>query len=96
MMPRRSCHELGICQARPGCTCCAPDGCAQIDTAALPADGFYFAPGTIEQVSCAKRLRLPSDWVERLARALLIVASCAALVAAIGFSAGWLTVRGLL
>lgn len=95
MMPRRTCYELGICQARPGCTCCTPDA-AQIDTTTLSPGGFYFAPGAIEHAPRGRRLRLPSDWVERVARAVLVVASCVALVAAIGFSAGLLTVRGLL
>lgn len=82
MMPRRTCPKAG----EP----------ARHDTAALPLGDFYFAPGAIEHAPRRKRLRLSAEVVELVARAVLIFAACGALAAAIGFSAGWLTMRGLL
>lgn len=83
MMPRRTCHELGVCQARPGCTCCAP-AAARVDTAALPMGDFYFAPGAIE---CAARRARRIGPLGRLA--LQCVAALAA-AGLLGFAAGWL------
>ena len=77
-----SCAQLGVCQSRPGCDSCSHD------TEALPPGGFYFAPGTVEDCSATR--------TDTVARGLLTAAAVAALAAAIGLSAGWITVRGLL
>lgn len=90
-MTRRTCAELGVCHGRPtmGCTC-SPNHNAR---AALPPDDFFFAPGAIEHAP-RKRRGLRASTVEALGRAVLAAAACAALAAAIGFSAGWLSVKG--
>ena len=79
-----SCAQLGVCQSRPGCDSCSHD------TEALPPGGFYFAPGTVEDCSAT-----PTK-TDTVARGLLAAAAVAALAAAIGMSAGWITVGGLL
>ena len=76
-----SCAQLGVCQSRPGCDSCSHD------TEALPPGGFYFAPGTVEDCSATR--------TDTVARGLLTAAAVAALAAAIGLSAGWITVGGL-
>ena len=77
-----SCAHLGVCQSRPGCDSCSHN------TEALPPGGFYFAPGTVEDCSATR--------TDTVARGLLTAAAVAALAAAIGLSAGWITVGGLL
>ena len=77
-----SCAHLGVCQSRPGCDSCSHD------TEALPPGGFYFAPGTVEDCSATR--------TDTVARGLLTAAAVAALAAAIGISAGWITLGGLL
>ena len=76
-----SCAHLGVCQSRPGC-----DSCSHY-TEALPPGGFYFAPGTVEDCTPTR--------TDTVARGLLTAAAVAALAAAIGLSAGWITVGGL-
>ena len=78
-----SCAHLGVCQSRPGCDSCSHN------TEALPPGGFYFAPGTVEDCSTT-----PTK-TDTVARGLLAAAAVAALAAAIGMSAGWITVGGL-
>lgn len=78
-----SCAQLGVCQSRPGCDSCSHD------TEALPPGGFYFAPGTVEDCSAT-----PTK-TDTVARGLLAAAALAALAAAIGISAGWITLGGL-
>ena len=77
-----SCAQLGVCQSRPGCDSCSHN------TEALPPGGFYFAPGTVEDCTPTR--------TDTVARGLLTAAAVAALAAAIGLSAGWITVGGLL
>ena len=77
-----SCAHLGVCQSRPGCDSCSHD------TEALPPGGFYFAPGTVEDCTPTR--------TDTVARGLLFAAALAALAAAIGISAGWITLGGLL
>ena len=79
-----SCAHLGVCQSRPGCDSCSHD------TEALPPGGFFFAPGTVEDCSTT-----PTK-TDTVARGLLFAAALAALAAAIGISAGWITLGGLL
>ena len=79
-----SCAQLGVCQSRPGCDSCSHN------TEALPPGGFFFAPGTVEDCSTT-----PTR-TDTVARGLLFAAALAALAAAIGISAGWITVGGLL
>ena len=79
-----SCAHLGVCQSRPGCDSCSHN------TEALPPGGFFFAPGTVEDCSAT-----PTK-TDTVARGLLAEAAVAALAAAIGMSAGWITVGGLL
>ena len=76
-----SCAQLGACQSRPGCDSCSHN------TEALPPGGFYFAPGTVEDCTPTR--------TDTVARGLLTAAAVAALAAAIGLSAGWITVGGL-
>lgn len=76
-----SCAQLGVCQSRPGCDSCSHN------TEALPPGGFYFAPGTVEDCTPTR--------TDTVARGLLTAAAVAALAAAIGLSAGWITVGGL-
>ena len=76
-----SCAHLGVCQSRPGCDSCSHN------TEALPPGGFFFAPGTVEDCSATR--------TDTVARGLLAAAAVAALAAAIGMSAGWITVGGL-
>ena len=59
------------------------------DTTTLPPSGFYFAPGTVEDCSTSSK-------TDTIARGLLAAAALAALAAAIGMSAGWITVGALL
>ena len=82
-----SCAHLGVCQSRPGCDSCSHD------TEALPPGGFYFAPGTVEDCSATRARTRKTDTI---ARGLLAAAALAALAAAIGISAGWITLGGLL
>lgn len=93
-MTRRTCTELGVCQARADCTGCAP-ATQRHDTSAstLPPGEFFFAPGTIAYTP-RKRRWLRASTVEAIGRAVLAAAACAALAAAIGISAGWLSVKG--
>lgn len=79
-----SCAHLGVCQSRPGCDSCSHN------TEALPPGGFFFAPGTVEDCSTT-----PTK-TDTVARGLLAAAALAALAAAIGISAGWITLGGLL
>jgi len=90
-MTRHTCTELGACHGRPtmGCTF-SPN---HNDRAALPSDGFFFAPGAIEHAP-RKRRWLRASTVEAIGRAVLAAAACAALAAAIGISAGWISVKG--
>ena len=76
-----SCAHLGVCQSRPGCDSCSHN------TEALPPGGFYFAPGTVEDCTPTR--------TDTVARGLPTAAAVAALAAAIGLSAGWITVGGL-
>jgi len=92
-MTRRTCTELGVCHGRPttGCTC-RPSHNAR---AALPPDGFFFAPVAIEHAP-RKRRWLRASTADAIGRAVLAAAAFAALAAAIGFSGGWLTAKGWL
>ena len=83
-----SCAQLGVCQSRPGCSGCSRP--SSHNTEDLPPGGFYFAPGTVEDCSAT-----PTR-TDTVARGLLTAAAVAALAAAIGLSAGWITVGGLL
>jgi hypothetical protein len=83
------CDELGVCNARPGCTCTTCS--ARHDTHHLPHGGFYFAPGAIEGAApprpgAARRI------LAGLAQALALLA----VSAAIGVAAGYIQARGLL
>lgn len=84
-MKHRTCHELGVCHGRPGpgCTC-------RHDTHQLPAGGFYFAPGTVQQPARGPRRRM------RWAGALLDAAIVLAIGLALGVAGGWFQVKGWL
>lgn len=71
-----------------------PPAGARHDTSRLPLGDFFFAPGAIE--GPRKRRWLRPDTVEAIGRAVLTVAACFAVAAAIGFSGGWLTAKGWL
>ena len=83
-----SCAHLGVCQSRPGCSGCSRP--SSHNTEDLPPGGFFFAPGTVEDCSAT-----PTR-TDTVARGLLFAAALAALAAAIGISAGWITLGGLL
>ena len=82
-----SCAQLGVCQSRPGCSGCSRP--SSHNTEDLPPGGLFFAPGTVEDCSAT-----PTK-TDTVARGLLAAAAVAALAAAIGMSAGWITVGGL-
>lgn len=84
-MSRRTCEELGVCQARAGCSCSRSD---QHDTEALPPGGYYFAPGAIEQG--ARRPRRLVGW----RRVVLDVMGWIAIASCIGAASGYLQVKG--
>ena len=83
-----SCAQLGVCQSRPGCSGCSRP--SSHNTEDLPPGGFFFSPGTVEDCSAT-----PTR-TDTVARGLLFAAALAALAAAIGISAGWITLGGLL
>ena len=83
-----SCAQLGVCQSRPGCSGCSRP--SSHNTEDLPPGGFFFSPGTVEDCSAT-----PTR-TDTVARGLLAAAALAALAAAIGISAGWITLGGLL
>ena len=84
-MSRRTCEELGVCQARSGCSCSRYE---QHDTEAMPPGGYYFAPGAIE--SGPHRRKRLAGW----RRLVLDVAACLAVAGLIGFAAGVLQAKG--
>ena len=89
-----SCAQLGVCQSRPGSSGCSVCSRPSIhNTEDLPPGGFYFAPGTVEDCSATRARTRKTDTI---ARGLLAAAALAALAAAIGISAGWITVGALL
>ena len=80
----RSCHELGVCQSRPGCQA----KCSH-DTSALVRSDFYFAPGALE---CPpRRARRISPLGRLVLQGALVRAVAAALVALVGYlqAGGW-------
>lgn len=83
-MKKRTCEELGACQARAEChvTCSAP---AQ--------NSYPFAPGVIqgqeEHGEPLGRMKTLGCW-------LTVLASLGALVALVGFAAGYFNLAGLL
>ena len=79
----RTCHELGVCQSRPGCQHCSHD------TDTLPPGGYYFAPGAIEHGPRRKARRL-TGWQ----RLVLEIAALLAVAGLIGFAAGFLQAKG--
>ena len=86
-----SCAQLGVCQSRPGCDSCSRP--SSHNTEDLPPGGFFFAPGTVEDCSATRARTRKTDTI---ARGLLAAAALPALAAAIGISAGWITVGALL
>ena len=86
-----SCAHLGVCQSRPGCSGCSRP--SSHNTEDLPPGGLFFAPGTVEDCSATRARTRKTDTI---ARGLLAAAALAALAAAIGISAGWITVGALL
>ena len=85
-MSRRPCHELVVCNGRPGLSCtCRQD--AHHDTDKLPSGGFYFAPGTVEHAPARKRL---TGW----RRLVVDIAVVLAVSGCLGFAAGYLQVKG--
>lgn len=93
-MTRRTCTELGVCQARTDCTGCA-SAVQQHDTRTLSPGEFFFAPGTI--VYTRRRLGLRTRALKAIGLhlpAVLQWAAVVALAASISFSAGWLSTWG--
>ena len=91
----RSCHELGVCQARTpacqgSCAQAAAQGGHSVNTAHLPPGGFYFAPGAIEHGPRSKSKRL-APW-QRLvlqAMAVLLASGLVGMVAGVLQAKGW-------
>ena len=83
-MSRRPCHELGVCNGRPGAGC----SCRH-DTEKLPCGGFYFAPGAIDCMPARARRRL-TGW----RRLVVEAAALLAVSGLIGFIAGVLQAKG--
>ena len=84
-MSRRTCEELGVCQARSGCSCSRFE---QHDSEAMPPGGYYFAPGAIEQGP--RRTRRLLGW----RRAVADLCCCIAIAGLIGAAAGYLQAKG--
>lgn len=84
-MSRRTCEELGVCQARSGCSCSRYE---QHDTEAMPPGGYYFAPGAIEQGP--RRARRLLGW----RRTVADLCCCIAIAGLIGAAAGYLQAKG--
>lgn len=77
------------------CTCGQGEDCpahgifeCHVPCSPPPSRAYFFAPGTVEHCTSTK--------TDTVARGLLAAAAVAALAAAIGMSAGWITVGGLL
>ncbi len=79
----RTCHELGVCQSRPGCQQCSHD------TETLPPGGYYFAPGAIEHGPRRKARRL-TGWQRLVLQAMSVLL----VSGVIGFAAGALQAKG--
>lgn len=83
------------CQGRGVCLYCRAPGCngGAHDTRQLLPDGFVFAPGVIEGPS--RRRWLTPRRVDVLARFVLVLVCLAAMSAALGFAAGYISFGGL-
>ena len=79
-----TCQELGVCHGRPG-----PGCICQHDTQHLPAGGYYFAPGAIEDGG-PRRARLITGW-RRVVLDIIVVLAVSGLI---GFCAGVLQAKG--
>lgn len=81
-MSRRTCTDLGVCQARPGCQQCSHD------TETLPPSGYYFAPGAIDHEPRRARRISP------LGRLVLQCMGVLAFAALVGYLAGVAQAKG--
>ena len=83
--PIRTCHELGVCNGRPGvgCTC-------NRDAQHLPPGGYYFAPGAIDNNAGPRRSKRRTGLL-RFARDCIVLLAVAGLI---GFAAGVLQAKG--
>lgn len=86
-----TCEELGVCNVKAGADCnCSPKGDKEHrhDTSSLPRGGFYFAPGTIEQLPRRSQRwvgqKMPMRHTTAVLLALLAVELCAVLLLAAG------------
>ena len=79
-MSKRSCEELGVCQARAEChlACAAP-----------PRDRFPFAPGVIDLGEP------PVSRMDVLGGVLLVLAFLGAVAAVVGFASGYIGAGGM-
>lgn len=86
----RTCDELGVCQALPGCAC---EGGVRHDADRLPPGGFWFSPGSLDgpysRTVSERRTR-------RLSVGLYLVVIGLALAGTLAFASGWVSVAGLL
>ena len=57
---RRTCDELGLCQAQFGKPACP--GCDHHDTDLLPKGGYLFAPGVIEGAPNTRAKLVRTGW----------------------------------
>lgn len=94
----RTCHELGVCQARqPACQGSCAQASAQpaaqrdgnVNTAHLPPHGFYFAPGAIEQAP-RRQVRRLAPWQRLVLQAMGVLLASGL----IGFAAAALQAKG--
>ncbi len=89
-MKQPSCKELGFCQALAECpldVCQALPECHPRCSAPQP-QRYPFAPGVIEGMRPGR--------AEAIGRAVLVAACLGALVAVVGFAAGYFNLPGLL
>ena len=83
-------HNTFICASGADCPDCRDMVTAEchVPCSPPPRHGYFFAPGTVETCTPTR--------TDTFARGLLAAAALAALAAAIGISAGWITVGSLL
>lgn len=83
----RSCDELGVCKALPGCP-----AATRHDATKLPPGGHWFSPGSLD----GPHRKARGAGARRVAIVLYLVASALSLVATVGFATGYLNLPGML
>jgi len=91
-MKQATCDELGFCQALAECplnmSICQTMVECHAACSSPPQQRYPFAPGVIEGMRPGR--------AEAISRTVLVVTCLAALVAVVGFAAGYFNLQGLL